>query len=339
MSRSALDLAVRAVQLRSPGEGLTAITALRSQLDTLEALHVANALRSGWTWRQIADSLGITKQAAHRKHAKNVGAELEKESGAVPARGKLVVTAEARRCVQLARHEAKGLGHPVVAREHLLLGLLRDSYGPALRALTASGVSLPGVRAHVASLAFGPVDGSSADRPAIADATRATFEQSLQEAVRLRDGHLGVEHLLLALLRDEESSVAAILERVGTTAGEVKRRLDVILRQPTLVFRPGVETGSGSSSEQGGTMDGLERSIEVRAPVSQVNRRWADWVACGTAAAAESSETTDAVGMVHLEAVDEATTRVRIRLEQDAEGASAKLERFLERFKAAAERP
>ncbi len=49
--------------------GLRAVLALRRLLETLEALQVDNARRQGWSWQEIADALGVTKQAVHKKHA------------------------------------------------------------------------------------------------------------------------------------------------------------------------------------------------------------------------------------------------------------------------------
>ena len=49
--------------------GLRAVLALRRLLETLEALQVANARRQGWSWQEIADALGVSKQAVHKKHA------------------------------------------------------------------------------------------------------------------------------------------------------------------------------------------------------------------------------------------------------------------------------
>ena len=51
-----------------PEMGLRSVRALRDLADRLEALQVANARRSGWSWREIADVLGITRQAVHKKH-------------------------------------------------------------------------------------------------------------------------------------------------------------------------------------------------------------------------------------------------------------------------------
>lgn len=58
----------KAVDSREPAVGLEAIAALRSLVDELEALHVDNARRQGWTWQAIAEVLGITRQSVHKKH-------------------------------------------------------------------------------------------------------------------------------------------------------------------------------------------------------------------------------------------------------------------------------
>lgn len=55
---------------RDPGIGLRAVAALRRLLDTLEQIQVDNARGHGWSWQEIADALGVTKQAVHLKHAK-----------------------------------------------------------------------------------------------------------------------------------------------------------------------------------------------------------------------------------------------------------------------------
>ncbi len=55
---------------RDPSQGLAAVAALRRLLERLEALHVSAARGLGWSWQQIADSLGVTKQTVHRKYAR-----------------------------------------------------------------------------------------------------------------------------------------------------------------------------------------------------------------------------------------------------------------------------
>jgi IS30 family transposase len=51
-----------------PEIGLAAVAALRRLLESLERLQVDNARERGWSWQQIADALGVSKQAVHKKH-------------------------------------------------------------------------------------------------------------------------------------------------------------------------------------------------------------------------------------------------------------------------------
>jgi DNA-directed RNA polymerase specialized sigma24 family protein len=55
-----------------PEEALAAVVALRRLADRLEAASVQAAVEQGWTWAQIAEALGVTKQAVHKKHARRV---------------------------------------------------------------------------------------------------------------------------------------------------------------------------------------------------------------------------------------------------------------------------
>jgi DNA invertase Pin-like site-specific DNA recombinase len=48
--------------------GLRAVARLRRLVEQLEAEQVATARRSGWSWRDIATRLGVTKQTVHRKY-------------------------------------------------------------------------------------------------------------------------------------------------------------------------------------------------------------------------------------------------------------------------------
>jgi hypothetical protein len=55
-----------------PADGLAAVVALRRLADRLEDAEVERALRDGWTWALVAEALGVTRQAVHKKHAKRL---------------------------------------------------------------------------------------------------------------------------------------------------------------------------------------------------------------------------------------------------------------------------
>jgi DNA-directed RNA polymerase specialized sigma24 family protein len=51
-----------------PDTGLRAVASLRVLLESLERLQVESARAEGWSWQQIADALGVSRQAVHKKH-------------------------------------------------------------------------------------------------------------------------------------------------------------------------------------------------------------------------------------------------------------------------------
>ncbi|ONI71435.1 hypothetical protein BWI15_14730 [Kribbella sp. ALI-6-A] len=55
-----------------PGAGLAAVVALRRLADRLEDSQVEQAMRAGWSWSDVAEVLGVTRQAVHKKHAKRL---------------------------------------------------------------------------------------------------------------------------------------------------------------------------------------------------------------------------------------------------------------------------
>jgi hypothetical protein len=63
------DLGAR-LRATDPATGLRAVGALRRLAERVEMVHVAQARRAGWSWEQIGDALGVTKQSAHAKHGK-----------------------------------------------------------------------------------------------------------------------------------------------------------------------------------------------------------------------------------------------------------------------------
>jgi hypothetical protein len=215
-----VELARVASRVERPAEALKALAALKGELDALEEILVHNALAAGWTWKRIAEALGVSKQAAHKKHAR-------RSRGAPDARhaARMVVTGEARQAVYFARREAKALGRSSVDADDLLLGLLRQERTPAARALLSLGVTLASARQRrhrgAAAAPRVPPDGPVP----IGLETRRVLEQSLREAVRLGDTRLGVEHLLLALLRDERGSAVGALDALGVSTHAVEERL------------------------------------------------------------------------------------------------------------------
>ena len=212
-----------------PDAGLTAIAELRRRLDTLEAAHVDEAVNTGWSWQRIADSLGVTRQAAHARHARR----------SRQAKGQLVVAGRARRAVRRAREEASRMGAETLETDHLLLGLLLDPEdGPVKATLDACGISYDEVHAGAQ-----PATRVSSGRPQVSPQARHALEQSMREAVARGDARLDVEHLLLAVLHEPGGRGRRAVMAAGQSPGAVERRLSRALRAQS-----GASSGSSGTS-------------------------------------------------------------------------------------------
>lgn len=67
-----------------PADELAAVVALRELADRLEDAAVEKAMREGWSWSQVAEALGVTRQAVHKKHLQRLiaaGVELRRRNG------------------------------------------------------------------------------------------------------------------------------------------------------------------------------------------------------------------------------------------------------------------
>ncbi|MGE2732314.1 helix-turn-helix domain-containing protein [Mycolicibacterium vaccae] len=59
---------LEALNSSDPDVGLRAVRALQRLHERMESIHVANARARGWTWQAIADALGVSRQAVHKKY-------------------------------------------------------------------------------------------------------------------------------------------------------------------------------------------------------------------------------------------------------------------------------
>ncbi|REE94767.1 hypothetical protein [Thermomonospora umbrina] len=57
---------------QNPADELAAVVALRRLADRLEDTAVERAMRDGWSWPEVAEALGVTRQAVHKKHARRL---------------------------------------------------------------------------------------------------------------------------------------------------------------------------------------------------------------------------------------------------------------------------
>jgi ATP-dependent Clp protease ATP-binding subunit ClpC len=133
-------------------------------------------------------------------------------------------TEKARRVIFFARYEASQFGQPYIETEHLLLGLLREDKALTHRFLRGHA-KVESIRNQIEdkTLVREKV-ATSVDLP-LSNEGKRVLAHAAEEAERMRDRHIGTEHLLLGLLREEKSFAAELLRERGVSLEQVRQSL------------------------------------------------------------------------------------------------------------------
>jgi len=119
--------------------------------------------------------------------------------------------------IALAREEALRLGHDYIGTEHLMLGIIRDGEGPGIDLLLKSGVSLDQLRQSIehstASTSRSSFDKQSMLNIPLTKQAEKVLRLTYLEAKYFKTNLVGTEHLLMAILRDEDNVATQILEK------------------------------------------------------------------------------------------------------------------------------
>ena len=134
-------------------------------------------------------------------------------------------TEKARRVIFFARYEASQFGAPAIEPEHLLLGLMREDKTLTARFLARAQTSLEAIRKEIEGRAPLREKISTSVELPLAPETKRVLAFAHEESDRLQHRHIGTEHLLLGLLREERSMAAEILYDRGLRLNAVREEV------------------------------------------------------------------------------------------------------------------
>ncbi|MDE1668762.1 Clp protease N-terminal domain-containing protein [Nocardia gipuzkoensis] len=193
--------------------------------DHLIGHFVDQARRSGASWTDIGASMGVTKQAAQKRFVPKVpdpGAAAAMDPNAGFAR----FTARARAVVMAAQEAARTAGNREIALGHVVLGLLTEPEGLAVQELVARGVAID-VLSAAASASLPASEGEVPPLIPFGAEAKKVLELTFREALRLGHNYIGTEHILLALLEQENG--AGLLSDLGVDKASVETHLVEVL--------------------------------------------------------------------------------------------------------------
>ncbi|MCB9496369.1 MAG: ATP-dependent Clp protease ATP-binding subunit [Fibrobacteria bacterium] len=140
-------------------------------------------------------------------------------------------TDRVKKVMQLAREESVRLGNDYVGTEHLLLGLIREGDGVAIAVLKNLSVDLEELSRNIEK-SINTSGGMMTIGQMIPFTPRAkkVLEIAAQEARAMSHKYIGTEHILLALMKDNESAAATALAAVGVDYDACREEIDKVLR-------------------------------------------------------------------------------------------------------------
>ncbi|MFE9918555.1 Clp protease N-terminal domain-containing protein [Micromonospora sp. NPDC005553] len=183
--------------------------------DHLIGHFVDQARRSGASWTDIGRSMGVTKQAAQKRFVPKAtdAAALDPNAGF----GRF--TPRARNVVMASQEEARASGNAEIGPEHLVLGLLAEPEGLAARVMAGRGATPEAVREAFAAV-LPPRAEQVPDLIPYDARGKKALELTFREALRLGHNYIGTEHILLALLEQEDG--AGVLTNLGLEKATVE---------------------------------------------------------------------------------------------------------------------
>ncbi|MBN1158385.1 MAG: ATP-dependent Clp protease ATP-binding subunit [Bacteroidales bacterium] len=126
-----------------------------------------------------------------------------------------------------SKEEAIRLGNKEIAPEHLLLGILREGEGVAIDVLVSLGTNLYQLKKDLESVVApdGPIKITDIDNIPLLKTSERILKLVYLEAKSFKKTTIDTGHLLLALMKDENSRVTRILDEHSVDYGKVRREL------------------------------------------------------------------------------------------------------------------
>lgn len=175
-------------------------------------------------------------------------------------------TKRARRVLTLAQEEAQRLNHNYIGTEHLLLGLVREENGVAVRVLRDLGVDPKQIRERI-ERTVGRGQRAAFGKLSLTPRTKRVIELAVDEARRLGHHYIGTEHLLLGLVRAGEGVAVDVLRGLGVSLDKVRSQTARVMMETS------AQTASGSAKESKSTplVDQLGTDLTAQAAAGKLD--------------------------------------------------------------------
>jgi Clp amino terminal domain, pathogenicity island component len=199
---------------------------LDEMADHLIGHFVDQARRSGASWTEIGQSMGVTKQAAQKRFVPKGPVQGEGIPWEPGGKFGQRFTDRARRVESAARKVAFKHRNEEILPEHVVLAMLHEPDSMAARTIAALGVSAEAARAALAAALPPAVAGEQVPEDVrFGPRSKHVLKLALHEALSQGHNYIGTEHLLLGVVKEEEARGGGALTALGLTEKRVREWL------------------------------------------------------------------------------------------------------------------
>jgi ATP-dependent Clp protease ATP-binding subunit ClpC len=167
-------------------------------------------------------------------------------------------TKRARRVLTNAQEEARRLNHRYIGTEHILLGLVSEEGGVAMRVLQELDIKPEQVRSAI-ERTVGKGTRPTFQQPTLTPRTKRVIEISVDEARKMGHHYIGTEHLLLGLVQEGEGVAVDVLRRLGASPEKIRDQVNRLLQEVP------ARAGNRQQSSPTPTMDQLGTDLTALA--------------------------------------------------------------------------
>ena len=170
-----------------------------------------------------------------------------------------IYTERAEQALKLARKVSVQLKHPYIGTEHILIGLLKESYGSAGQVLSGAGVTEEALTDMIRQLIAPENDVVVGGKRDYTPRARKILDDAAAEAKRFREDLVGTEHILIAILKDGECVGSRLLNTMNIRLREVYTELIASMGEKAAEYR---EESKGRGTQ---TLDQYSRDLTALA--------------------------------------------------------------------------
>ncbi len=134
--------------------------------------------------------------------------------------------------ISYSREEALRLGNDFISVEHILLGIIREGEGAAIRLLSSFNLDLKSIKAEI-ELGLkknAPININSAVNIPLVKQAEKVLKKSFLEAKLYKSADIGTQHLLLSMLKEEDCVATTILNKYGVIYDIIKDEIELMMK-------------------------------------------------------------------------------------------------------------